>query len=68
MKKKQLNQLEGNLDWLKNEIIKDKKELESDKLKFLGEIKKYKKEDIVPIKKTSEKLSLWQRIKKVLMG
>jgi hypothetical protein len=42
--------------------------LESKKLKFLGEIKKYKKEDIVPIKKTSEKLSLWQRIKKVLMG
>jgi hypothetical protein len=68
MKKKPLNQLEGSLDWLKNEIIKDKKELESKKLKFLGEIKKYKKEDIVFIKKTSEKLSLWQRIKKVLMG
>jgi hypothetical protein len=53
---------------LKNEVKKDKKQLESEKLKFLDEIKKYKKEDIVPVVKVSKKLSLWERIKKVLMG
>jgi hypothetical protein len=54
--------------WLKNEVEKDKKQLEFDKLKFLEEIKKHKKEDIVPIMKVSKKISLWGRLKKVLMG
>jgi hypothetical protein len=68
MTKKPLNQLEGNLEWLKNEVKKDQIQLESEKLKFLDEIKKHKKEDIVPVVKVSKKLSLWGRIKKVLMG
>ena len=68
MTKKPLNQLEGNLEWLKNEVKKDQIQLESEKLKFLDEIKKHKKEDIVPVVKVSKKLSLWERIKKVLMG
>jgi hypothetical protein len=55
-------------EWLRNEFEKDKKDLENEKNKFLDEIKKYKKEDIIPIKKVSEKLTLWERIKKVLMG
>jgi hypothetical protein len=55
-------------DWLRNEIKKDEKELENEKLKFLKEIKKFKKEDIVPLKKETPKLTLWMRIKKVLMG
>jgi hypothetical protein len=53
---------------LKNEVKKDQIQLESEKLKFLDEIKKHKKEDIVPVVKVSKKLSLWGRIKKVLMG
>ena len=39
--------------------------IDKDKLKFIQEIKKHKKEDLVPKK---VKLSLWTRIKKVLMG
>lgn len=68
MKKKQLSQLEGMQDWLKNEIEKDKKELELDKLKFLKEIKKLNKEDIVPKKEIKVKLSLWGRLKKMMLG
>ena len=68
MTKKPLSQLEGNLEWLKNEVKKDQIQLESEKLKFLGEIKKHKKEDIVHVVNVSKKLSLWQKIKKVLMG
>lgn len=68
MTKKPLNRMEGNLEWLKNEVKKDQIQLESEKLKFLDEIKKHKKEDIVPVVKVSKKLSLWGKIKKVLMG
>ena len=53
--------------WLNNEIEKDKKHLDQEKLKFLNEIKNLKKEDIIP-KKIEIKLTLWQRIKKVLTG
>lgn len=51
---------------LDNEKIKDFIELESEKQKFIMEIKKVKKEDIIP--QQPKKLSLWMRIKKVLMG
>jgi hypothetical protein len=50
--------------WLDNEFEKDKIELENDKNKFIENLKKIKKEEIFKTKK----LSLWQRIKKVLMG
>ncbi len=66
--KKPLNQLEGMQDWLKNEIKKDQKELELDKLKFLNEIKNFKKDDIIPNKKDEVKLTLWQKLKKMLLG
>jgi len=68
MMKKPVSRIEGMQEWLRNEFEKDKKDLENEKNKFLDEIKKYKKEDIIPIKKVSEKLTLWERIKKVLMG
>jgi hypothetical protein len=68
MMKKPLNQLEGMQDWLKNEIKKDQKELELDKLKFLNEIKNFKKDDIIPNKKDEVKLTLWQKLKKMLLG
>jgi hypothetical protein len=55
-------------DWLKNEIKKDQKELELDKLKFLNEIKNFKKDDIIPNKTNEVKLTLWQKLKKMLLG
>jgi hypothetical protein len=42
--------------------------LETEKLSFIDEIKKMKKEDILPKNPENEKLSLWKRIKKVLLG
>lgn len=52
------------IGWLEKEINRDKTELEREKNEFINQIKKYKKEDILPKK---IKLTLWQRIKKVLM-
>jgi hypothetical protein len=60
--KKNLQQLE----WLQNEIIKDKIVLDQEKSRLIENIKKIKREDILP--KPPKKLTLWQRIKKVLMG
>lgn len=60
--KKNLQQLE----WLQSEIIKDKIILDQEKSKLINNIKKLKKEDILP--KPPEKLTLWQKMKKVLMG
>jgi hypothetical protein len=60
--KKSLQQLE----WLQNELIKDKIVLDQEKSKLIENIKKLKREDILP--KPPKKLTLWQRIKKVLMG
>lgn len=57
---------EKNLQWLKNEIESDEKELQRQKNEFISQIKKIKKEEIIPFK--NEKLSLWQRMKKVLLG
>jgi hypothetical protein len=54
------------LEKLNKEKVKDFIELESEKEKFIKEITKYKKEDIIP--KPPKKLTLWERIKKVLMG
>lgn len=65
MKKKLQTQTENQQIWLQNEIEKDKKELEREKNFFIDEIKKYKKEEILP---KVEKLTLWQRIKKTLVG
>lgn len=53
-------------EWLVNEIKKDEQQTNLEKLKFINEIKKLKKEDILPQK--PKKLTIWQRIKKVLMG
>lgn len=60
--KKKLTQLE----WLQSEMVKDKIVLDQEKTKLIENIKKLKKEDILP--KPPEKFTLWQRIKKVLMG
>jgi hypothetical protein len=52
------------INWLMKEINKDSIELENEKQKYVNEIKQLKREDMFPKPK---KLTLWQRIKKVLM-
>jgi hypothetical protein len=62
MKKK--SKLEAEIDWLKNEMEKDLKDLDFEKTNFINQIKKLKKEEILP--KKPNKLTLWQKIKKIL--
>jgi hypothetical protein len=62
MAKKVLKELEK----LNKEKVKNFIDLESEKEKLIKEITQIKKEDIIP--KPPKKLSLWNRIKKVLMG
>lgn len=54
------------IEWLEKENLKDKIELESQKKAIIANIKKLKKEDILPPK--LKKISLWKRILKALMG
>jgi hypothetical protein len=57
------------LDWFQNELTKDKIELDKTKSDLIKQITKLNKEEILPkIPQTPEKISLWKRIKKVLMG
>jgi hypothetical protein len=53
----------SRLQWLQNELEKDRRDIENDKLKFIQEIKKAKKEDMFP-----KKVSLWKRILRLFMG
>jgi hypothetical protein len=68
MTKKIQTKTEKLKNWYDLEIEKDKLEIEQEKLKFIEEIKKNKKEDILPQKPEIEKLSLWKRMKKVILG
>ena len=61
--KKILTEREKNLQWLSNEIEKDKKELDKSKNDFIQQIRNFKKEDIV---KPKPKLTLWKKILKIL--
>jgi len=51
---------------LESEKQKDLTELNNDKLKIINEIKSVNKELIIP--KKEEKLSVWKKITRVLMG
>ncbi len=42
------------------------KKIDAEKMQFINQIKKRNKEDLLP--KKPEKLSLWKKIQKVLMG
>ena len=53
------------LNWLENEKKRDDLEEKSYKNKIVKEIKQFKKEEFFPVPK---KLTLWERLKKVLMG
>jgi hypothetical protein len=66
MEKKIQTQLETQIEWLNNELEKDRIEVERNKSLFIDQIKKLKKEDIVKV--NVEKMTLWKRIKKVLLG
>jgi 2-phosphoglycerate kinase len=55
------------LSWYQNEIQRDNIELEVEKKKFLNKIKNTNRENIIETLKP-KKYTLWQRIKKVLMG
>jgi hypothetical protein len=64
MKKKVLKELE----LLENDSIKSQLQLQSEKEKIINQLKKLTKEDILPkVPEPLKKLTLWQRIKKVLM-
>jgi RecA-family ATPase len=56
-----------HLEWLKNEIEKDYIDLENEKKRFIEQIKKVKKEEMIKPKEV-KKMTLWNRIKKVLTG
>jgi hypothetical protein len=53
------------LSWLEKEKTKDKVELDSNKKKFINEIRKLKKEELI---KTPQKISLWKRILIMIWG
>lgn len=53
------------LNWLEREKARDKKGLEIEKEQFAQKIKKMKKEDFFPKEK---KLTLWQKIKILILG
>jgi hypothetical protein len=65
MEKKYSTQVEKEVEWLKNEVEKDRIELDREKKEMIEQIKNYKKEEIVPKQKN---YTLWERIKKVMMG
>jgi hypothetical protein len=65
MEKKLLTQEEQAIDWLKNEIKKDQIELTKEKERMIQSIKTMKIDEII---KPKEKLTLWKRIRKVMMG
>lgn len=67
MEKKLSTQVEKELDWLKNEIEKDRVELDREKKDFIESLKGIKKQEIVK-KEEEEELTTWKRIRKVILG
>ena len=53
------------LNWLNSEKLKDKRKLDKEKEKIIKEIKGISKEDLFP---KPQKLTLWKRIKIILLG
>ena len=53
------------LNWLRSEKLKDNRELENNKKKVINEIKGLMKEQMFPKPK---KLSLWKKIKVLILG
>ena len=53
------------LNWFNSEKLKDQRELDKEKEKIIKEIKGLKKDELFP---KPVKLSLWQKIKIILLG
>ena len=53
------------LNWLESEKLKDNREIENTKKKYIEELRKIKKEELFTIPK---KLTLWQKIKILILG
>lgn len=53
------------LNWFNSEKLKDQRELDKEKEKMVKQIKGIKKDDLFP---KPVKLSLWKRIKIILLG
>jgi hypothetical protein len=53
------------INWLNSEKLKDQRELDINKKKLISDIKKIKKDELFPKPK---KLTLWQKIKILLLG
>ena len=52
-------------NWLNSEKTKDNRQLEKEKEIFIKQIRKLNKEDIFPKRK---KITLWQKIKIIILG
>ena len=65
MERKILTKEEQAITWLKSEIEKDKLDLEKEKKRFIESIKELEVNQIVEPKK---KLTLWEKIKKVILA
>lgn len=53
------------LNWLESEKLKDSKEVENAKKKYIQEIRSIRKEELF---REPKKLTLWQRIKILILG
>jgi len=53
------------VNWFNNEKLKDKQEVDREKEKIIKQIKGIKKDELFP---KPVKLSLWKRIKIILLG
>jgi hypothetical protein len=52
--------------WLEKEKIKDGIQLENEKKRIIEQLKNMGKENILP--KPPKKITLWQKIKRILLG
>jgi hypothetical protein len=59
------NRNQSILNWLESEKLKDSKDIENIKRKYIQEIKGIKKEEMF---QEPKKLTLWQKIKILLLG
>ena len=57
-----------HLKWLETQVKKDEANLRREKEDLIKSLKQLKKEDILPKVEEPKKLTLWQKIKRVLMG
>ena len=57
-----------HLKWLETQAKKDEANLRREKEDLIKSLKQLKKEDILPKVEEPKKLTLWQKIKRVLMG